>query len=123
MGNKLFGPFLFVVVACGVLAFVYSAIRLDFAQFDARFALLVAMTLLLTSRITIPIPRFSSKISVSDTFVFLILLLYGGEAAVVIGSVEALRGVTPEEIAERSHVPLPLARRVAEALGHEEGAA
>ena len=39
------------------------------------------------------------------------------------GSVEALRGVTPEEIAERSHVPLPLARRVAEALGHEEGAA
>ena len=90
MGNKLFGPFLFVVVACGVLAFVYSAIRLDFAQFDARFALLVAMTLLLTSRITIPIPRFSSKISVSDTFVFLILLLYGGEAAVVIGSIEAL---------------------------------
>jgi len=90
MGNKLFGPFLFVVVACGVLAFVYSAIRLDFAQFDARFALLVAMTLLLTSRITIPIPRFSSKISVSDTFVFLVLLLYGGEAAVVIGSLEAL---------------------------------
>src|SRR6185369_702821 len=90
MGNKLFGPFLFVVVACGILAFVYSAVRLDFSQFDARFALLVAMTLLLTSRITIPIPRFSSKISVSDTFVFLILLLYGGEAAVVIGSIEAL---------------------------------
>jgi len=90
MGNKLFGPFLFVVVTCGILAFVYSAVRLDFSQFDARFALLVAMTLLLTSRITIPIPRFSSKISVSDTFVFLILLLYGGEAAVVIGSIEAL---------------------------------
>jgi signal transduction histidine kinase/ActR/RegA family two-component response regulator len=90
MGNKLFGPFLFVVVTCGILAFVYSALRLDFAHFDSRFALLVAMTLLLTSRITIPIPRFSSKISVSDTFVFLILLLYGGEAAVVIGSIEAL---------------------------------
>jgi signal transduction histidine kinase/ActR/RegA family two-component response regulator len=90
MGNKLFGPFLFVVVTCGILAFIYSALRLDFAHFDSRFALLVAMTLLLTSRITIPIPRFSSKISVSDTFVFLILLLYGGEAAVVIGSIEAL---------------------------------
>ena len=90
MGNKLFGPFLFVVVACGILAFVYSAIRLDFAQFDARFALLVAMTLLLTSRITIPIPRFSSKISVSDTFVFLVLLLYGGPAAVVMGALEAV---------------------------------
>jgi signal transduction histidine kinase/CheY-like chemotaxis protein len=90
MGNKLFGPFLFVVVACGILAFGYSALRLDLGQFDSRFALLVAMALLLTSRITIPIPRFSSKISVSDTFVFLILLLYGGEAAVVVGSLEAL---------------------------------
>jgi len=39
------------------------------------------------------------------------------------GSVEALRGASPEAIAERSHVPLPLARRVAEALGHREGAA
>ena len=39
------------------------------------------------------------------------------------GSVEALRGASPEEIAERSRVPLPLARRVAEALGHREGAA
>ena len=39
------------------------------------------------------------------------------------GSVEALREASPEEIAERSHVPLPLARRVAEALGHREGAA
>jgi len=90
MGNKLFGPFLFVVIACGILAFLYSAFRLDFGQFDSRFALLVAMTFLLASSITIPIPRFSSKISVSDTFVFLTLLLYGGEAAVVVGSIEAL---------------------------------
>ena len=89
MGNKLFGPFLFVVVACGVLAFAYSAFRLDLGQFDSRFALLVATALLVTSRITIPVPRFSAKISVSDTFVFLILLLYGGEAAVVVGSLEA----------------------------------
>jgi len=51
---------------------------------------LVAMALLLTSRITIPIPRFSSQISVSDTFVFLALLLYGGPAAVVMGALEAV---------------------------------
>jgi len=48
------------------------------------------MTLILASRISIPIPRFSSQISVSDTFVFLLLLLYGGAAAVVVGSLEAL---------------------------------
>src|SRR5215203_4132311 len=89
MGNKFFGPFLWLVTGCGCLAFLYSASHVEFGHFDSRFALLVGMALLLTSRITIPIPRFSSQISVSDTFVFLILLLYGGGAAVVIGSMEA----------------------------------
>jgi signal transduction histidine kinase/CheY-like chemotaxis protein len=90
MENKFFGPFLWVVVVSGSLAFIYSAFQIDLRQFDSHFAVLVAMALLLTSRITIPIPRFSSQISVSDTFVFLVLLLYGGPAAVVMGAVEAL---------------------------------
>jgi len=89
MGNKLFGPFLWVVIACGLLAFVSSALQIDFALFDPPFAVLIGVALLLTSRITIPIPRFSSQISVSDTFVFLVLLLYGGAAAVVVGAMEA----------------------------------
>ncbi|HEY0367236.1 MAG TPA: response regulator [Pyrinomonadaceae bacterium] len=89
MENKFFGPFLWVVVVSGSLAFIYSAFQIDFHQFDAHFAVLVAMAFLLTSRITIPIPRFSSQISVSDTFVFLVLLLYGGPAAVVVGALEA----------------------------------
>jgi signal transduction histidine kinase/CheY-like chemotaxis protein len=90
MANKFFRPFLWVVTVCGSLAFLYSSSRLDFGEFDSHFALLVGMALLLASRITIPIPRFSSKISVSDTFVFLVLLLYGGAAAVVVGAMEAL---------------------------------
>ena len=89
MANKYFGPFLWVVTGCGSLAFLYSAFQLDFGGLDSRFVLLVGMTILLASRVTIPIPRFSSQISVSDTFVFLVLLLYGGEAAVVVGAVEA----------------------------------
>src|SRR5215216_6310998 len=89
MGNKFFGPFLWVVITCGLVAFGYSALHVDFTQFDSRFAVLIAVALLLTSRITIPIPRYSSQISVSDTFVFLVLLLYGGAAAVVVGALEA----------------------------------
>jgi signal transduction histidine kinase/CheY-like chemotaxis protein len=89
MANKFFRPFLWVVTGCGILAFVGSCFRLDVARFDSHFAVLVGMALLLTSGITIAIPRFSSKISVSDTFVFLILLLYGGPAAVIVGSLEA----------------------------------
>ncbi len=89
MGNKLFGPFLWIVIAAGTLAFLTSVFRLDFTQFDSHFAVLVALLIFLTSRISIPIPRFSSQISVSDTFVFLVLLLYGGPAAVVVGAIEA----------------------------------
>jgi len=89
MANKLFRPFLWVAIGCGSLAFLYSATQVDFGQFDSRFILLVAIALLLTPRITIPLPRFSSQISVSDTFVFLVLLLYGGPAAVIVGSLEA----------------------------------
>jgi signal transduction histidine kinase/CheY-like chemotaxis protein len=90
MANKLFEPFLWAVTGCGTLAFLYSLSRLDFNQFDLRFALLVCMTLLLTSQVTIPIPRFSSQISVSDTFVFLVLLIYGTAAAVIVASIETL---------------------------------
>src|SRR5918999_1722854 len=87
--NKFFGLFLWVVTGAGCLTFLYSFSRLDLAHFDSRFAILVAMAFLLTSRITVPIPRFSSKISVSDTFVFLVLLLYGAPAAIIVGAVEA----------------------------------
>src|ERR1041385_4037312 len=90
MENKFFRPFLWVVVVSGSLAFVYSAFQIDFHQFDSHFAVLAAMAFLLTSRITSPIPRFRSQISVSDTFVFLVLLLYGGPAAVLVGAFEAL---------------------------------
>ena len=90
MANKYFGPFLWVVTGCGSFAFIYSSVRLDFGKIDSSLALLVAMALLLSTRITIPIPRLSSKISVSDTFVFLVLLLYGSAMAVVVAAVEAL---------------------------------
>ncbi len=89
MGHKLFGPFLWVVIACGIFAFASSASQIDIAHFDPRYSVLIGVALLLTSRITIPIPRFSSQISVSDTFVFVVLLLYGGPAAVVVGAMEA----------------------------------
>jgi len=87
--HKLFGPFLWIVTAAGSLAFLYSCSQIEFKQFDTGFLILMAMTLVLSSQISLPIPRFSSQISVSDTFVFLLLLLYGGPAAVTVGAVEA----------------------------------
>src|SRR6186713_2287396 len=47
------------------------------------------MTLAVGSRVTIQIPRFKSHISVSDTFIFLVLMLYGGEYAIILAAIEA----------------------------------
>jgi signal transduction histidine kinase/CheY-like chemotaxis protein len=88
--NKFFGPFLWVATGTGCLAFLYALWRLPSVQLDWRFFLLVGMTLLLTARNTVPIPRLSSQISVSDTLVFLVLLIYGAPAAIIVGSIEAL---------------------------------
>jgi signal transduction histidine kinase/CheY-like chemotaxis protein len=89
-GSRSFRPFLYVVTGLGGLAFLYSASRLAYGQLDSSFAILVGIALLFSSRIVLPIPRLSSQISVSDTFIFLILLLYGGPAAVMFGAFEAL---------------------------------
>jgi signal transduction histidine kinase/ActR/RegA family two-component response regulator len=88
--HRLFVPFLWAVTGFGGLALVYSAFRLDHTQFNINFCILLAMALLLGSRIIVPIPRFSSQISVSDTFVFLILWLYGGEVALIVASLDAI---------------------------------
>jgi signal transduction histidine kinase/CheY-like chemotaxis protein len=86
--NRFFVPFLRFVTAAGSLALLYSLYALNPGHLDMRFAALVAMSLL-SSRIIVPIPRLSSQVSVSDTFVFLIFLLYGGPAAVILASTEA----------------------------------
>lgn len=79
----------FLVFALGATAFVYSAQRVDLAQLDRRFLILAVITVIFGSRITVQIPRIKSYISVSDTFIFLIMMMFGGEAAVLVASIEA----------------------------------
>jgi signal transduction histidine kinase/ActR/RegA family two-component response regulator len=67
----------------------FCVYRLDLQRLDLRFSVILAITLLISSRIIIPMPRFSSHISVSDTFIFLILLIYGSEAAILVAGAEA----------------------------------
>jgi signal transduction histidine kinase/CheY-like chemotaxis protein len=65
-----------------------SAIKFPFGSLDARFLVLAAMTLFVTSRISITVPHVKSSISVSDTLIFLTMMLYGGEAAILLNAAE-----------------------------------
>ena len=78
------------VVAAGAVAVLYSAYTLPRGIIDGYFLLLMLVTAVIGSRIAIRIPQININITVDDTFVFIAMLHYGGEAAVIIG---ALAGV------------------------------
>ena len=81
--------FMWFVAAVGGALCVHAAYSLAHARFDPRFLLLAAITLGVGSRLSVKIPRVQSEISVSDTFVFLSVLLFGGESALLLSAAEA----------------------------------
>jgi diguanylate cyclase (GGDEF)-like protein/PAS domain S-box-containing protein len=86
-GNR--NLYLWSVTIAGAAIVVFSSYRLPLARLDLRFFVLAGITLLISSRITLGLPRSKGRISVSDTFIFLTLLLFGGEAAVLLAAIEA----------------------------------
>lgn len=78
------------IIAVGAAVSTYAAIHLPTAQLDLRFLVLAALTITVSSRLSVRIPRISGHISVSDTFIFLTMLIYGGEAAILLAAAEAL---------------------------------
>ncbi len=82
--------YMLVVIASAAAVATYSAIHLPVARIDIRFLALTILTITISSRLTVRIPRISGHISVSDTFFFLTILMYGGEAAVLLAAAEAL---------------------------------
>lgn len=82
--------YLLLLIVLGAVAFVFSVANLQSNILNFRFFFLAVITIGFGSRITIEMPRFKSHISVSDTFIFLTFLLYGGEAAIVLAVIEAV---------------------------------
>jgi signal transduction histidine kinase/ActR/RegA family two-component response regulator len=88
--QRLTQPYMLFIIAVGAVVSVYSAIHLPTERIDLRFLVLAVLTITISSRLSVRIPRISGHISVSDTFIFLTMLLYGGEAAVLLAAAEAL---------------------------------
>src|SRR5215510_3335557 len=85
--KQLSGVYMWLVVAAGATACLYSAYTLPHGLIDGYFLLLTVITAVIGSRIAIRIPQVNLNITVDDTFVFIALLLYGGEGAVLIGAI------------------------------------
>jgi diguanylate cyclase (GGDEF)-like protein/PAS domain S-box-containing protein len=72
-----------------VIVGLYCVYRLPFAQLDIHFLILAAVTLCFGSRLGIEFSKHKVQITISDSFIFLTLLLYGTEAAVLLAAAEA----------------------------------
>ena len=81
--------YMLTIIVAGLGAVVYSLLHFPLEHMDARLLALTVLTIAVSSRLTIRIPRISGHISVSDTFFFLTILIYGGEAAVLLAALEA----------------------------------
>jgi signal transduction histidine kinase/ActR/RegA family two-component response regulator len=80
---------MWTVIALGTGAIVFSAASLPLERLDLRF-LLLGLLVCVGSHGAVRIPRVSGRITVSDTLVFLTLLLYGGAAAVMLSALEGV---------------------------------
>jgi diguanylate cyclase (GGDEF)-like protein len=91
MGKQRFiNRYMWLIVVAGAAMFVYSLCTLPFAKLDFRFCLLFLLTVVISSRIAIKVPRVNTTITVADSFVFLTLLLYGPSAAVLVAAADGL---------------------------------
>lgn len=87
--DKLTKRYITAVIVCGLICVSAAIFWLPFQVIDLYFLVLFCLTIGVGSRITVQIPKFKSHIAMSDTFIFLALLMYGGEVAIILSALEA----------------------------------
>lgn len=91
------------VSALGIPAFVFALYHFPlYTLLDYRFVIISVLTITVGSRINVSIPRVKSKVTITDTFIYLTLILFGGEAAIVLGTIEAF--ITSLRISKNNRV-------------------
>src|SRR2546422_6391783 len=88
--QRFLNPFVALVVAAGTAVLLFCATRIHLADLDARLLLILLLSVLIGARLIIHIPRVKGEITVTDTLIFLTMLLYGGEVAPLLAAIATL---------------------------------
>ena len=88
--SKIFNFYRWSVIILGIAVIVFSFYRFDILAADYSYFLFSIFTLVFASRIVVKIPRVKGFVSVSDTFIFLSILLFGGEAGIMLATADAI---------------------------------
>jgi diguanylate cyclase (GGDEF)-like protein/PAS domain S-box-containing protein len=81
--------YMWAVIILGAALGLFTVFNFDPKFLGLRFLLLLILTLSFGSRIVVRIPRVRGQISVSDTFILLAMLLFDGEAAILLAGADA----------------------------------
>ena len=90
--TRIVKAYKWTIVALGAATLAYSAYWLPTPRFDLRLLMLTAVMILVSSKLSVQLPRVNTNVTVSDTFIFLVLLLYGGFAALLLALADGLFG-------------------------------
>lgn len=88
--NAKFDNYRRLIVILGAGAMAYAVYRFPPLNIDLRFLLLTVITILVSSRASVRIPRVNANVTVTDTFIFLMLLLHGAEAGLLLAATEGI---------------------------------
>jgi diguanylate cyclase (GGDEF)-like protein len=90
--HRFTNVYLWTIVVLGAATLAYSAYWLPMPHFDVRFLMLSAVMMVVSSRLSVQIPRVNTTVTVSDTFIFMVMLVYGGFAGILLALVDGLFG-------------------------------
>src|SRR5260370_5175462 len=79
-------PFVVLVAAAALGIIAFSVPRLGASHLDVQFLVLFVFTVLIGARLIIHIPSIKGELTVSDTLIFLTMLLWGGEPAILLAA-------------------------------------
>src|SRR5215510_11282495 len=88
-GPQFVRRYMWSLVVAGWVIILFAASRVPWSQLDFRF-LVLAVMVAISSQAAVRIPRVSGRVTLGDTFFFLTILLYGGEAAVLMAALEGV---------------------------------
>lgn len=78
------------IIFLGIAVILFTLYRFDFAEAGYPYLFFSLFTIIFASRIVVQIPGVKGFISVSDTFIFLSILLFGGEAGILLATADAI---------------------------------
>jgi signal transduction histidine kinase/CheY-like chemotaxis protein len=93
--ERLLDYYVLSVIAVGAACVVYCLYRIPPDVLNLRFGLLALLIVLLSGRLSINIPNATGHITISDTFIFIVMLLYGGAPAVIVAAAEGAYSSLP----------------------------